>query len=51
MACHRPCSEPQPASLENIIVKLYKRVTFIEACYAIFFNEIIEYDIANEEMA
>ena len=31
------------------LVKLYKQVAFIEACYDIFFNETIEYDIMNEE--
>ena len=31
------------------MVKIYKRVAFIEACYDIVFNEIIEYVITNEE--
>ena len=31
--------------------KIYKRGVFIEACYDIFFNEIIEYDITIEEPA
>ena len=33
------------------MVKLNKRGAFIEACYEIFFNEIIEYVITNEEPA
>ena len=35
----------------TIIVKFLDRTAFIEACYAIFFNEIIDYDIVNEEPA
>ena len=31
------------------LVKLYKSHPFIEACYDIYFNEIIEYNITNEE--
>ena len=30
-------------------VKICKRGAFFEACYGIFFNEIIEYYITNEE--
>ena len=33
------------------MVKLYQRIAFIEACYDIFFNEIIEYDISNDDTA
>ena len=33
------------------MVKVYKRYAFIEACYVIFFNETIECDITNEELA
>ena len=35
----------------DITVKVYKRGASIEACYDIFFNETIEYDITNEESA
>ena len=31
--------------------KIYKRGEFIEECYDNFVNEIIEYDITNEEQA
>ena len=36
---------------EEICIKLYKSGAFIEACNVIFFTEIIEFDITNEEPA
>ena len=33
----------------NILVKLFMRCAFIEAYYDIILNEIIEYDITNDE--
>ena len=33
----------------KLLVKLYKSGAFIYVCYAIFLNEIIEYNITNEE--
>ena len=33
------------------LLKIHKWGVFIEACQDIFFNEIIEYDIMNEEPA
>ena len=42
-----------PASIDSIffLVKLYKNLAFIEACYDIFLNEIIECDNKDEEPA
>ena len=34
-----------------VLIKFSDRSAFIEACYDIFYNEIIEYDITNEEPA
>ena len=39
------------SSTVSIFGKDYKLGAFIEAGYDIFFNEIIEYDITNEELA
>ena len=42
------CSCDQIFTFAELRVKIYKQGTFIEACDDIFFNEIIEYDITNE---